>query len=228
MKLLIIIPAFNEAQVIKATIESLKPILRKTKADVIVVDDGSEDSTADKALGSNTKVKVLTHVLNRGLGGAIGTGLAYAKKYNYDYAVTFDADGQHHPSDLEKILKPLIAGEADVVIGSRYLNAKKDMPFDRQIILNLSNIFTFMLFGLYTTDSLSGFRAFNKYAIDHIVIKTDRMEVSNEFFSEIRRLKLRLIEVPIQVIYTQYSRVKGQSNSNALNIIYKLLLRLFR
>src|SRR5690606_31667259 len=122
----------------------------------------------------------------------------------------------------------LISQRADIVIGSRSLGAKKHMPFDRQLILKASNLLTLLLFGQSTSDSLSGFRAFGTRAINSVALRTERMEVSNEIFSEIKRLKLRLEEVPIKVIYTEYSRSKGQSNTNSFNIVLKLLLRLFR
>lgn len=226
MKLLIIVPAFNEASVIKSTIRKLRLETQSLQPEIVVVDDGSVDDTAEQA--KQTGVKILHHVLNRGLGGAIGTGLAYARLRGFDVAVTFDADGQHDPKDVHTVLKPIIQGKADIVIGSRYFGAKTDMPFDRRLILNASNVLTYLLFGQTTSDSLSGFRAFGPTAVAKISIKTERMEVSNEIFSEIRRLKLRLKEVPIKVIYTEYSRRKGQSNTNALNIIMKLFIRLFR
>lgn len=226
MKILVIIPAYNEASVIYQTIRSLCAEIQSLHADVLVVDDGSTDGTGSEALRAG--VNLVTHVLNRGLGGAIGTGLMYARKHHYDIAVTFDADGQHEPTDIKKVIAPIKNDKADVVIGTRYHNSNKNMPWDRQLILRASNFFTYLLFGQQTTDSLSGFRAFNGQAIQQIQIKTDRMEVSNELLSEIKRLQLRLTEVPITVIYTEYSRAKGQSNSNAINIIIKLLLRLFR
>jgi len=227
MKTLIIIPAYNEASVIFTTLKELKAFLAKAyAADILVVNDGSTDATVDEA--ARAGVAVVTHILNRGLGGAIGTGLAYARKHKYELAVTFDADGQHEPNDIPTILEPITAGRADVVIGSRFADPSKEMPLDRKVLLRISNLLTYILFGAYTTDSLSGFRAFNKKAINGIEIKTERMEVSNELFSEIKRLKLRLSEVPIRVIYTDYSRSKGQTNTNGINIVFKLLLRLFR
>jgi len=102
------------------------------------------------------------------------------------------------------------------------------MPFDRLIISWVGNIVTFLLFGIWTTDSQSGFRAFNQKAIRVVKIKTQGMEVSSEIFGEIKRHHLRLAEVPIRVIYTDYARKKGQKNLNAPRVVLKLLLRLFR
>src|SRR3989344_1103316 len=227
MSTLIIIPAFNEAPVIATTITHIKKHLNgHLNSAILVIDDGSTDDTYQMARTAG--VFVLRHFLNRGLGGALGTGLAYARDHHYDFAVTLDADGQHDPEDINRVLQPLITSQADVVIGSRTLSHQGKLPLDRKIIIMLSNLLTELLFNQPTTDSLSGFRGFNRRALESIVIKTDRMKVSNDFFSEIKRLGLKLAEVPIKIIYTDYSRSKGQSHTNSLIIIYKLLLRLFR
>jgi UDP-N-acetylglucosamine---dolichyl-phosphate N-acetylglucosaminyltransferase len=223
MKQLVIIPAYNEARMIGKVIKKMRLI--QPAIDVLVVDDGSTDNTADMA--SQEGAVVVKHFLNRGLGGAIGTGLEYAKRHSYDLAVTFDADGQHAPKDLFACFNLLSQGNADVVVGNRF-KGMNSIPTDRIVINFLANITTFMLFGVWTSDSQSGFRGFNRRAIEGIVLKTDRMEVSSEIFSEIARLGLRYSEMPIQVRYTTYSRYKGQKNSNAWPIFGRLVLRLFR
>ncbi len=225
MKLLIIIPAYNEAQVIAQTIGDIQKKTVSIKPDILVVDDGSSDNTAQVAQSSGALL--VRHPFNRGLGGAIATGLEFARRYNYDLALTFDADGQHDPSDIMPALQPILDKKADIVIGTRTQNLKQ-LPFDRRFLILASNALTFLLFHQTTSDSQSGFRAFSRRAIDSIKLKTDRMEVSSELFSEIRRLRLELAQVPIKVIYTPYSRSKGQKNTNAIHIIYKLILRLFR
>lgn len=223
-KLLVIIPAFNETSVIAKTIQGVRNSLKE--AIILVVDDGSSDATG--AVAKKAGAIVVSHPINRGLGGALGTGLYWAKEKDVDSAITFDADGQHDPNDIPKVLAPISAGRADVVIGTRTKLGWSEIPWDRKIVLTLSNWLTWWLFGITTTDSTSGLRAFNRKAIEQIQIKTDQMEVSNEFFYEIKRCKLRLEEVPIKVRYTEYSRLKGQKNSNAVNVGVKLLLRLFR
>lgn len=225
MKRLVIIPAYNEARVIFHTLTELKKTLRPHgRFDILVIDDGSKDATSSQA--RRAKVTVVRHQLNRGLGGALGTGLAYARLHCYDLAVTFDADGQHDPKDILKAVKPIETGQADVVVGTR--TRLGHMPADRWFLNWLSNLITFLFFGVWTTDSQSGFRAFSQKALQLIEVKTQRMEVSSEFFAETKKHHLRLTEVPIRVIYTKYSRGKGQTNLNAVNILYKLLLRLFR
>jgi glycosyltransferase involved in cell wall biosynthesis len=221
----VIIPAFNEAQVIGATLKALPPRIEGVEMTVVVVDDGSTDGTADivRACGDE-RVVLLRHILNRGLGGALGTGLEYARRKGADFAVTYDADGQHAPDDIEKVIAPLRAGTAEAVIGSRLLT-RTGMPWYR-IVGNFGlNIITFFFFGMWTTDSQSGLRAFSRSAISRLQLRHDRMEVSSEFVREIRRKRLQFTEVPIQAIYTDYSLAKGQSNWNAFNIIFRLFLQ---
>lgn len=225
-KLTVVLPAFNEERVIGRVLDGLKKELKQIsglKTEVVVVDDGSWDNTA--RIAKSRKVTVLRHPINRGLGGALGTGMEYARCSQADFVVTFDADGQHDPKDIDKVLNPLLENKADIVIGVR--NIKK-MPFDRRIITFISTLVTFVFFGIYCSDTQSGFRAFNRKALNKIKIKTQRMEVSSELFGEIKRYKFRLAEVPIRVIYTPYSRKKGQKNLNAIKILLKLILRLFR
>jgi glycosyltransferase involved in cell wall biosynthesis len=224
MKQLVIIPAFNEASVIGSVITSVQISL--PTADILIVDDGSSDATSEQA--KKHDVTVVRHIVNRGLGGAIGTGLAYAKRHAYDIAITLDADGQHDPKDAQAMIALLQKDKFDLVIGSRLVKGMLEMPSDRRLLNWLANALTFLLFGVKTTDSQSGFRAFNRKAIQTISLKTERMEVSSEIFAEINRLQLRFAEVPISVIYTDYSRAKGQQNSNKWSVGYKLMLRLFR
>lgn len=226
MKLLIGIPAFNEEKVIGKVLSSLpKKIRGIKKIDVLVVDDGSSDQTGEVAKKSH--VIVLTHLLNRGLGGSLKTIFTYAKAKDYDILVTFDADGQHEANDLPKVLEPILENKSDVVIGTRW-KKKKEVPFSRLIINNFANIVTFLLYGIKTSDSQSGLRVFSKNAIAKIKLQTDGMEVSSEIFKEIRRNKLRYKEVPIEAIYTDYSIAKGQKLAEAPNVFIKLFLRLLR
>jgi glycosyltransferase involved in cell wall biosynthesis len=224
--LFLIIPAFNEAKVIGVTLAALPPHVEGIdRLVVVVVDDGSTDDTAAivRRCGDG-RVVLLQHRINRGLGGALATGLEYAKRQGADLAVTYDADGQHAPGDIEKVVQPLLQKQAEVVIGSRLLT-RKGMPWYR-IVGNFGlNIITFFFFGLWTTDSQSGLRGFCRRAIELIEVRNDRMEVSSEFIREIRRKKLQFCEVPIQAIYTDYSLAKGQRNWNAFNIIIRLLLQ---
>lgn len=228
MKLLIILPAFNEAKVISQVLAQVRKTAAKLplKTEICVVNDGSQDNTARVA--KNTQATVLTHVINRGLGASLSTGLEYAKQIQADFAITMDSDGQHDPDDLITVLTPLLNNQADVVIGSRRLQPTGHMPLLRRINNQAFNLLTRLLFGVVTTDSLSGFRGFGKRAIQLIELKTERMEVSNEFFTEIKRHHLKFSEVPIKVIYTDYSLAKGVKPGNVFAILFRLLLRLVR
>jgi glycosyltransferase involved in cell wall biosynthesis len=221
----IVIPAYNEAKVIAATLAALPASLRGIDSvRVVVVDDGSTDGTADEVRKVvDPRLVLIRHALNRGLGGALGTGLAYARKEGADYVVTYDADGQHAPEDIDRVLEPILAGQAEAVVGSRLIDPK-GMPWYR-ILGNWGlNLMTFMFFGLWTTDSQSGLRAFGRRAIETIDVRMDRMEVSSEFIKEIRRHRLKFAEAPIRAIYTDYSLEKGQSNWNAFTILFRLFV----
>jgi len=222
MKLFIIIPAFNEEKIIGSVLDGLKKVrINGLKIEIVVINDGSIDRTAEKA--RKKKIIVISHFINRGLGGALGTGIEYAKNNKADLIVTFDADGQHNPGDIEKIIMPILKKRADMVIGSR-LTRNSEMPLDRKIINYGANLINFLLWGVWVTDTQSGLRAFSKKAIEGMEIKMNKMEVSSEFLKEAGQNKLRIKEVPIKAIYTEYSKAKGQKNINSLSIFAKLIL----
>ncbi|HLD88586.1 MAG TPA: glycosyltransferase family 2 protein [Candidatus Nanoarchaeia archaeon] len=219
IKVIIVIPAYNEEKKISSVINRLK---NEGYDRIIVVDDGSSDRTYEMA--KNEKVIVLRHIINRGLGGALNTGITAALEEGADIIITFDADGQHHPSDIKKLIKPILSGNADTVIGSRLLNPK-GMPFTRRIGNWFFNVITYLFFRVWTTDSQSGLRAFSRKAARRINIRTNRMEVSSEIIKEIGANKLRFCEVPVKTIYTKYSLRKGQSILNGFRILGKLIIR---
>lgn len=226
MKLAILIPAYNEETTLGQVIQTLPKKLDGIDViDTIVVNDGSQDKT--EQIAEDNQAIVITHIFNRGLGGALGTGFEYIKNHDYDILITFDADGQHNPDDITKVIKPIIENEADVCIGSRFLEFEGHMPWYRRVGLFGMNLITFMLFWTWTTDSQSGMRAFGRKAIKEIQIKTNKMEVSSDFFYEISKKDLRYTEAPIKAIYTAYSLAKGQKNINAFNILFKLIFKRF-
>lgn len=226
MKLIIVVPAFNEQKVIHKVIKSLPRRVAGFKSqEVIVVNDGSTDDTYSEAKKAN--VKIISHDLNRGLGAAIKTGLSWAKKNRADIALTFDSDGQHHKGDIKRVIDPLLKKHADLVIGSRFLKKQK-IPLDRVIINKLANLMTLIIFGVSSSDSQSGLRAFSKKALNNIDFKGERMDFSSEILSEAKKHNLTVAEVPIQAIYTDYSRAKGQKNFNAIPIMIRFLVRFLR
>lgn len=217
MKIIAIIPAFNEAQ-------TIADVLIRTRSFVdamIVVNDGSSDRTVEIARAQGAIV--VSHMINRGLGAAIGTGFELAQKLGADAVVTLDADGQHDPSHIPDFVRAIEQG-ADVVIGSRMMQ-RTGMPWYRQFANMLGNLVTFFLFGAWVSDSQSGFRGFTRKALSLIEIRTNRMEVSSELIAEAKRHTLPLVEVPIKAIYTDYSLSKGQSFFVGLKTLVKLILR---
>ena len=218
-KTYLVIPAYNEEKKIGGVIDNLKKHKLKN---LIVVDDGSKDNTGK--IAKQHGARVYTHVINRGLGGALSTGIEAAIIGGAEIIVTCDADGQHDVADIKKAIEVLKKKKLDVVIGSRLINSK-GMPISRKIINFGANITTYLLFGIYVSDTQSGLRVFTREAAKKIKIKTNRMEVSSEIINEIGRNKLKFEEIPIKAIYTDYSLGKGQKGSNAFRIIYKLVMR---
>lgn len=233
-KLTVVIPAHNEQAMVGAVVREVICQLDGLElagfaSEVLVVDDGSRDATFQEARRAGACV--LRHVINCGLGAAIGTGFQAALRRGATIVVTLDADGQHDPRDIPQLIAPILNDTADVVIGSRLLAQAAQatgMPLDRQLINWGANVITWLLFGAWTTDSQSGLRALNRRALEQIHIKTNRMEVASEIIAETSRRRLRLAEVPIAAVYTDYSLQKGQTNANSLPVLFKLLLRKLR
>jgi len=225
MKLAIVIPAYNEAATIGDVVRQLQAVeIPGIEKEIIVVDDGSSDGTAERA--GSVGAFVMRHLVNRGLGGALGTAIEAALRRNADMIVTMDADGQHSADDILKLVEPVRNGRSDVVIGSR-MGDPGGMPWTRRIANRLANQVTSILFGINTTDSQSGLRAFSRRAAEQIQITTNHYEVSTEICSEIKRCNLGLVEVPIRAIYTDYSLSKGQGFMVGLKTLLRLILARF-
>jgi UDP-N-acetylglucosamine---dolichyl-phosphate N-acetylglucosaminyltransferase len=214
----VIIPAYNEESTI---VDVIRGLIQRGFTTLIVVDDGSSDRTGEFAAREGT-IR-LRHILNRGLGGALGTGISAALRLGAEVIVTFDADGQHDPDDIVRLLEPIEAGEAEVVIGSRMLDPQ-GMPYRRRLANWIANVVTYLLFGGWTTDSQSGLRAFSRRAATRMQIMTTGMEVSSEIIAETVRNRLQWKEVPMKAIYTDYSLSKGQSFTVGLQTLMKLIL----
>ncbi len=219
-KIFLVIPAFNEATVISAVIAEIKSAGYQN---IIVIDDGSSDNTYEKASKENGVV-ALKHFLNRGKGAAAKTGIEAAKILGADIVITIDGDGQHNPADIAKMLQLIEQGN-DVVLGSRLQNPK-GMPIWKIAANHFGNFCTWAIYGLWVTDSQSGFRAYSKKAIDAIETKTDRYEYDSEVIREINRNKLKFTETPIEVRYTQYSmnKLHKMNLKNGFKTLIKMLI----
>lgn len=219
-KIYLVIPAFNEAKVISQVLDEIK---RAGYSNLIVVDDGSSDETFKQA-STHNDVTVLKHFLNRGKGAAVKTGIEAAKILGADIVVTIDADGQHNPADIKEMIDMVNDG-FDVVLGSRLKNPK-GMPFYKVCHNHIGNLCVWALYGLWVTDSQSGFRAYSKKAIDAIETKTDRYEYDSEVIREIYRNKLKFVEIPIEVRYTEYSMSKKHKMNlkNGFKTLLKMMI----
>lgn len=215
----IVIPAFNESKVISSVISDVK---KEGFKKIIVVDDCSADNTS--SISELAGAIVARHEVNRGAGAATKTGLDLAKSLGAKFVVTIDADGQHDPSDISRLIP--FTQKYDVVIGSRMINSK-GMPLIRQIYNSIGSMITFILYGIYVKDSQTGFKIFNQKALSKIKIIFDRYEFCSEVLHEISKNNLTYKEVPIKVIYTEYSLSKGQSFSNGVKMVLKMMMRLF-
>ena len=221
MKLAIVIPAYNEESAIGQVIQHVMAVdLHGFEKKIIVVNDGSLEKTGD--IAKSNGVLVVRHVLNRGVGGALGTGIEAALRWGADLVVTCDADGQHSPDDIARVVEPIRAGLADAVIGSRMIDSSA-MPWTRRVANRLANLATWILLGVSTTDSQSGLRAFTRSAAERIRITTNRYEVCSEICGEVKRLHLRSVDVPIKTIYTDYSLSKGQGFHVGLKTLFRLI-----
>ncbi|MDO8463532.1 MAG: glycosyltransferase family 2 protein [bacterium] len=218
MRTVVIIPAYNEAQTVAEVVRRV----RERCARVIVVDDGSRDGTGELARGAGAEV--VRHAVNRGLGAALGTGIAAALARGATCIVTMDADGQHDPTDIAELIAPIERGGADLVIGTRWHHAAT-APLARQLANRTANLVTRVLFGVRCSDTQSGFRAIARAAAERLDLRTNRMEVSSEILAEAARLRLRIAEVPIQTIYTAYSLSKGQGLVTGAKTAWGLMLR---
>ena len=214
----IVVPAFNEAPRIGATLEKLRPQYEN----VVVVDDGSIDET--HAIASNHDVWLLRHVVNCGQGAALRTGIEFALLRGASVIVTFDGDGQHSVSDIESLVRPVLEQRADIVLGSRFLGQAVGIPFSRRLILKLGVLFTRLFSRVKLTDTHNGLRAMSATAARRIEITHFGMAHASEFIDEIRRHRLRYLEKPVTVRYEDSLIEKGQTSWNSLRIVGQLLL----
>ena len=195
LKITIGIPAYNEEKNIASIITKLKKITDS----IIVCDDGSSDMTSD--ISKNLGAIVITHKKNMGYGVAINSIFQKAKELNIDLLVTFDADGQHRVEDIEKVVEPIKNNTADLVIGSRFLDKKSDIPNYRKIGIKVITQVTNASIKKKLTDSQSGFRAYNQRVLSQISPSDMGMGISTEILIKSSSKGLRITEVPITVLY---------------------------
>ena len=196
LKITIGIPAYNEEKNIASIITKLKKITDS----IIVCDDGSSDMTSD--ISKNLGAIVITHKKNMGYGVAINSIFQKAKELNSDLLVTFDADGQHRVEDIQKVIEPIKNNVADLVIGSRFLDKKSNVPNYRKIGIKVITKVTNASIKKKLTDSQSGFRAYNKQVLSQISPSDIGMGISTEILIKSSSKGLRIMEVPITILYS--------------------------
>lgn len=217
--ILIVIPVYNES--VKIVEELIREVILNGFENICLIDDGSKNFIDI----DNKNIIVLRHCINRGKGAAVKTGMKYAIFIkDYDIIVTIDGDGQHNPKDINKLIDGIKCGY-DIVLGTRLEN-DSNMPFYKRIANHVSNIITWIFFGIYVKDSQSGMRAYSINAIKKMNTKSDGYAFDSEVIREIGRLNLKYKEVPINVRYTEYSMNKTNKQTVLGGI--KMILHFFR
>lgn len=225
MKVFAVVPNYNEKGRIGAVVRDLLSRVDR----VVVVDDGSSDGSEEEA--RHAGADVIVHVLNRGQGAALKTGTVYAVSEGADVVVHVDADGQHDPEAVPTLVAPILEGRADAVFGSRFLGVTSvGMPASRKVLLMAARQFSALVLGIprTVTDPQSGMRALTSAAVEEIDFMQDRMAHCSEILRNAYRSPLRCVEVPIRVRYTADTLAKGQKASDALKIVWQLLLGAFQ
>jgi glycosyltransferase involved in cell wall biosynthesis len=216
----IIVPAFNEAGIIGDVIGELRSVF----TNVVCVDDGSADDTGDIAL--RVGAHLVRHPVNLGQGAAIQTGVEYARRQQgAEIFATFDGDGQHRVKDLITMIDRLNAGDVDVVIGTRFGPGVTRPPLLKRIVLRTAARLSPRGRRLGLTDTNNGLRVFNRTVADGLDITLSGMSHAGEFIMLIAENRWRVAEEPVEVLYTDYSKAKGQPLLNGVNIIFDGFLR---
>ena len=220
--IVVVIPAYNESTVLEHVLDDVARWVPRSQ--ILVVNDASTDQTVQVATSAGAVV--INHLINRGQGAALGTGLQAALSFGAKVIVTFDADRQHGADDIPVMVQPIIAGEAEVVLGTRFgAGTAQDMPLLRRFLLRMATLFTRIFSGIRVTDTHNGFRALSAKAAATITMRQDRMAHASEILEQIKHHRLRFVERPVHIRYSEYSMAKGQRSRDALKIMFRILLR---
>ncbi len=214
----IIVPAYNEGAVLRSMVEQLLTMGYK----VVVVDDGSAETQKNHLTG--LPVWFIRHRKNLGQGAALQTGSFFAQKKGAHYIVHFDADGQHRAEDIPLLLTELANG-ADLVFGSRFSGNKTNkIPLLKRVVIFFARYVNFMFTGILLSDAHNGLRAMTADASTVLQLKENRMSHASEILFLAKKNQLKIKEVPVTILYTDYSKRKGQSVWNSFRIGFDLLL----
>lgn len=216
----IIIPVYNEEKVIRGVVNEVTKHFSK----VVCINDGSRDNSGGEIL--KTKAMLVDHPLNLGQGAALQTGIEYAlQDAGAEYFVTFDADGQHSLADVHNMLKYIRDKKIDIVLGSRFLGKTQNISRLKKVILKLAIRFSNLTTGVHLSDAHNGLRVFNRNVAQNLDITMPDMAHASEIIHRIAERKFSYEELPVTIAYTDYSKSKGQSVMNAVNISFDLLLQ---
>lgn len=211
---------YNESTVVGSVIQDL----RREFPNVVCVDDGSSDGSQDVAREAGAVV--VQHPINLGQGAALQTGIEYAlQDPAMTSIVTFDADGQHRVADAQAMVARINAGEAEVVLGSRFLDDRTKITRRKRIVLKTAAIQSRMATGMNLTDAHNGLRAINREVASKLHLTQNRMAHASELVNQLAAIRPRWVEHPVEIIYTDYSKSKGQSLLNSVNILAELFFR---
>ncbi|EWT00208.1 glycosyl transferase [Intrasporangium oryzae NRRL B-24470] len=221
----LVVPLFNEASVIGDVVAQCLPVF----PNIVCVDDGSTDASADRAEAAGAVV--VRHPVNLGQGAALQTGFDYAlSDPAMRYVVTFDADGQHQVSDVEAMMDRIRSGDVEVVFGSRFLDERTEATALKRLVLRAAVSYTNLTTSTRLTDAHNGLRVLNRSVVERLDITQNRMAHASEIVAQIGAMRLdgrrvAYAEEPVHILYTDYSKAKGQSLWNSVNILAELIWR---
>lgn len=218
----IVVPAFNEAAVIGEVIADVRAAFDH----VVCVDDGSRDETGAIALRAGAHL--VRHPVNLGQGAAIQTGVEYSRRQpGAEVFVTFDADGQHRVKDVLRMIDKLTTEDVDIVIGTRFADhgVRSDVPFLKRIVLRTAVFLSPRSRRLRLSDAHNGLRVFNRKVAEGLDITMSGMGHASEIIAMIDENHWRVTEEPVEILYTDYSKSKGQPLLNGVNIVFDGFLR---
>ena len=219
-----IVPALNEEACIGRVVDEIRAF--DAGFEIVVIDDGSTDGTATAA--RKTGAHVISLPFNLGIGGAMQTGFLYARTHGFELAVQIDGDGQHIPSEVRRLVEPILDGRADLVVGTRFVGSPRAYrgSVPRRLGIQIFAAFVSLLVGRRVTDTTSGFRATNRRAINLFAADYPHDYPEVEATVMVHRHRLRLREVPVRM----RERAGGRSSITAFRSVYymaKVLLALF-
>jgi glycosyltransferase involved in cell wall biosynthesis len=216
----VIVPVFNEARVIAGVVEELLA----TFPHVVCVDDGSGDDSSVEV--TKTGAHLVRHPVNLGQGASLQTGLSYAlARPGARWFVTFDADGQHRVEDAAAMVEAARSSGADVVLGSRFIHQRDLVPLPKRLVLRLAVLLSSSTRRLKLTDAHNGLRLLARPVAEDVRITMNGMAHASEIVSYLAHSSWIVREVPVTIRYTDYSRSKGQSLVNGVNILFDLAVR---